>query len=82
MSNLHKHRSRTVTEGITRTPHRAFLRATGMDDAAIDKPFVAIVDTFGENTPCSMSLAAVSDNVRLGDFGVGRDVDESLRYAL
>ncbi|MFM0648241.1 dihydroxy-acid dehydratase [Paraburkholderia bryophila] len=66
MSNLHKHRSRTVTEGITRTPHRAFLRATGMDDAAIDKPFVAIVDTFGENTPCSMSLAAVSDNVRLG----------------
>ncbi|MFL9866658.1 dihydroxy-acid dehydratase [Paraburkholderia fungorum] len=66
MSNLHKHRSRTVTEGITRTPHRAFLRATGMDDAAIEKPFVAIVDTFGENTPCSMSLAAVSDNVRLG----------------
>jgi dihydroxy-acid dehydratase len=66
MTNLHKHRSRTVTEGITRTPHRAFLRATGMDDAAIDKPFVAIVDTFGENTPCSMSLAAVSDNVRLG----------------
>ncbi|NMM01218.1 dihydroxy-acid dehydratase [Paraburkholderia sp. RP-4-7] len=66
MSNLHKHRSRTVTEGITRTPHRAFLRATGMDDAAIEKPFVAIVDTFGENTPCSMSLAAASDNVRLG----------------
>ena len=66
MSNLHKHRSRTVTEGITRTPHRAFLRATGMDDAAIEKPFVAIVDTFGENTPCSMSLGAVSDNVRLG----------------
>ncbi|KAH0438649.1 dihydroxy-acid dehydratase [Paraburkholderia fungorum] len=66
MSNLHKHRSRTVTEGITRTPHRAFLRATGLDDAAIEKPFVAIVDTFGENTPCSMSLAAVSDNVRLG----------------
>ncbi|WP_144113066.1 dihydroxy-acid dehydratase [Paraburkholderia sp. BCC1886] len=66
MSNLHKHRSRTVTEGITRTPHRAFLRATGLDDAAIEKPFVAIVDTFGENTPCSMSLNSVSDNVRLG----------------
>ncbi|VVE54234.1 dihydroxy-acid dehydratase [Pandoraea aquatica] len=66
MTDLHKHRSRTVTEGITRTPHRAFLRATGLDDAAIDKPFVAIVDTFGENTPCSMSLNQISDNVRLG----------------
>ena len=54
MRNLQKNRSRTVTEGITRTPHRAFLRATGLDDAAIEKPFVAIVDTFGENTPCSM----------------------------
>jgi dihydroxy-acid dehydratase len=66
MTDLHKHRSRTVTEGITRTPHRAFLRATGMDDESMQKPFVAIVDTFGENTPCSMSLAQVSDNARLG----------------
>ncbi|PTN51199.1 dihydroxy-acid dehydratase, partial [Achromobacter xylosoxidans] len=66
MKDLHKHRSRTVTEGVTRAPHRAFLRATGLDDEAIDKPFVAIVDTFGENTPCSMSLNQVSDNVRLG----------------
>lgn len=66
MTDLHKHRSRTVTEGVTRAPHRAFLRATGMDDAAMQKPFVAIVDTFGENTPCSMSLNQVSDNARLG----------------
>jgi len=66
MTDLNKHRSRTVTEGITRAPHRAFLRATGMDDESMQKPFVAIVDTFGENTPCSMSLAQVSDNVRLG----------------
>lgn len=66
MTNLNKHRSRTVTEGVTRTPHRAFLRATGLDDESMQKPFVAIVDTFGENTPCSMSLAQVSDNARLG----------------
>ena len=66
MKDLHKHRSRTVTEGVTRAPHRAFLRATGLDDEAIDKPFVAIVDTYGENTPCSMSLNQISDNVRLG----------------
>ena len=66
MTRLHKHRSRAVTDGLTRTPHRAFLRATGLDDEAMLKPFVAIVDTHGENTPCSMSLNQVSDNVRLG----------------
>lgn len=66
MKTLHKHRSRAVTDGLTRAPHRAFLRATGMDDAAMQKSFVAIVDTFGENTPCSMSLNQISDNVRLG----------------
>jgi dihydroxy-acid dehydratase len=55
-----------VTDGVTRAPHRAFLRATGLDDESMQKPFVAIVDTFGENTPCSMSLNQVSDNARLG----------------
>ena len=63
---LKKHRSRMVTDGITRVPHRAFLRATGLDDESMQKPFVAIVDTYGENTPCSMSLNQVSDNARLG----------------
>lgn len=63
---LHKHRSRMVTEGPTRTPHRAFLRATGMDDAALQKSFVGIVSTAGENTPCSMSLGPQADNARLG----------------
>ncbi|HEY0296197.1 MAG TPA: dihydroxy-acid dehydratase [Bordetella sp.] len=66
MGNLHKHRSRAIVEGTTRAPHRAFLRSTGMDEAAMQKPFVAIVDTYGENSPCSMSLNQVSDNVRLG----------------
>jgi len=63
---LHKHRSRMVTQGATRSPHRAFLRATGMDDAALQKSFVGIVSTAGENTPCSMGLGAQADQARLG----------------
>jgi len=63
---LHKHRSRMVTQGATRSPHRAFLRATGMDDATLQKSFVGIVTTAGENTPCSMGLAAQADQARLG----------------
>lgn len=63
---LHKHRSRVVTNGPTRAPHRAFLRATGMDDHSLEKSFVGIVSTTGDNTPCSMSLAPQADNARLG----------------
>lgn len=64
--SLHKHRSRMVTQGLTRAPHRAFLRGTGFDDAALQKSMVAIASTQGENTPCSMNLAPLADRVRLG----------------
>ena len=55
-----------MTDGITRAPHRAFLRATGFDEAALARPIVGIVSTQGENTPCSMALAPQADRVRLG----------------
>lgn len=64
--SLHKHRSRMVTDGLTRAPHRAFLRGTGFDDAAMEKSMVGIVSTQGENTPCSMALAPQADRARLG----------------
>lgn len=49
--------SRTVTDGLDRAPHRAFLRAMGHDDAAIARPFAGVVSTGATVTPCSMSLA-------------------------
>jgi len=59
-------RSRIAIEGLDRTPHRAFLRACGLDDDDLDKPQVGIVSTQGENTPCSMSLGPQADAARLG----------------
>ncbi len=63
---LHKHRSRMVTDGLSRAPHRAFLRGTGFDDAALQKSIVGIVSTQGDNTPCSMGLTPQADRARLG----------------
>jgi dihydroxy-acid dehydratase len=63
---LKNHRSRMVTEGVTRTPHRAFLRATGLDDEDMAKSMVAIIGTAGDNTPCSKSLGPQADSARLG----------------
>ena len=38
-----KLRSAIVKEGLDRAPHRAFLRAVGMDDDDMAKPLVGIV---------------------------------------
>ncbi|MEK9679245.1 MAG: dihydroxy-acid dehydratase [Rhodospirillaceae bacterium] len=51
-----KLRSDITKRGLDRTPHRAFMRAMGIDDAAMDKPFVGVVTTAGEMTPCNMNL--------------------------
>ena len=59
-------RSRLIVDGLDRTPHRAFLRATGLADEDFGKPMVGIVSQHGENTPCSMSLGPQADAARLG----------------
>lgn len=48
-------RSRITTDGIDRTPHRAFMRAMGLDDEAIAKPMIGVVSQKGEVTPCNMT---------------------------
>ena len=63
---LHKHRSRMVTDGPSRAAHRAFLRATGLDDADLEKSMVGIISSAGDNTPCSKSLGPQADHARLG----------------
>ncbi len=48
-------RSRITTDGLDRTPHRAFMRAMGLDDDAIAKPMIGVVSQKGETTPCNMT---------------------------
>ena len=48
-------RSRVTTDGLDRAPHRAFMRAMGLDDAAIAQPMVGVVSMKGEQTPCNMT---------------------------
>ena len=64
-------RSGVTTDGIDRVAHRAFLRATGMDDEAIAKPFIGVMSTHGENTPCSMSLRPQADAAKMGVAAAG-----------
>jgi dihydroxy-acid dehydratase len=70
-SNDSRRRSRVAVDGLDRTPHRTFLRATGLDDAALARPFVAVVSTHGDNTPCSKSLRPQSDAALAGVAAAG-----------
>ena len=48
--------SRITVEGLDRAPHRAFLRALGVTDADLAKPFVGVASTDGRVTPCNALL--------------------------
>jgi len=52
---MKKLRSRVTTDGLDRAPHRAFMRAMGLDDTALAKPMVGVVSMKGEQTPCNMT---------------------------
>ncbi len=64
-------RSRLTLEGLERTSHRTFMRALGLDEAAMAKPFVGVMSTHGENTPCSLSLRPQAEAAKLGVAAAG-----------
>jgi dihydroxy-acid dehydratase len=59
-------RSNAIKLGPARAPARAMLRATGLDDAAIAKPFVAVVHTWSDVSPCNITLRDLAQDVRRG----------------
>lgn len=65
-TDLQRLRSRVTVDGLDRAPHRAFLRAMGLDDAAIARPFIGVVSTAGEMTPCNMTLSQQAAAAKIG----------------
>src|SRR3954467_14738092 len=59
-------RSRVTTDGLDRAPHRAFMRAMGLDDAAIARPMIGVVSMKGEKTPCNMTHDFQVDAAKAG----------------
>ena len=64
-------RSRLTLESLERTSHRTFMRALGLDEAAMAKPFVGVMSTHGEDTPCSLSLRPQAEAAKLGVAAAG-----------
>ncbi len=64
-------RSNAIKHGPARAPARAMLRATGLDDRAIAKPFVAVVHTWSDVSPCNITLRDLAQDVRRGVIEAG-----------
>ena len=64
-------RSRETVDGLDRAPHRAFLRATGLSDTQIAQPFIGVVTTQADVTPCTMGLAEQAQHAKRGIAGAG-----------
>jgi len=54
-------RSRDVTEGPDKAPHRAMFRAMGFDDEDLSSPIVGVPNPAADITPCNVHLDDVAD---------------------
>ena len=60
-----------IKKGISRAPARAMLKGTGLTDADLAKPLVAIANTWTEVTPCNLHLRALAEKVKEGVRAAG-----------
>ena len=71
MNNPLKIRSYEVTDGPTRAPARAMLRAVGMTDDDWDRPQIAVASSWNEVTPCNMPLDRLAKRAKDGARAAG-----------
>ena len=63
--------SDAIKHGPARAPARAMLRATGLDDAAIARPFVGVIHTWSDVSPCNITLRDLAQDARRGVIAGG-----------
>ena len=64
-------RSDAIKKGLSRAPARAMLKATGLTDADLERPFVAVINTWAEVTPCNFHLRRLAEKVKEGIRAAG-----------
>src|SRR3989338_6681081 len=65
MTNL-KLKSSAITEGDSRAPNRAMLRAVGFSDEDFKKPIIGVASTWSDLTPCNMHIDKLAVAARKG----------------
>ena len=65
MMSLNK-KSKVVTQGVDRAPARSMLRAIGLTDEDMNKPFIGIANLASDVTPCNVHLDRIAQKVKIG----------------
>ena len=64
--SLLKHKSGVVSLGPDRAPARSMLRAVGLGDDDMEKPFVAVANLASDVTPCNVHLTRIAERAKQG----------------
>jgi dihydroxy-acid dehydratase len=59
-------RSDEVTKGLERAPHRSLLKAMGIIDNEMDRPFIGVVNSWSELIPGHIHLDKLAESVKAG----------------
>ena len=64
-------RSDTIKKGLHRTPHRSLLRACGVTDDDMDRPFIGVANSFTDIVPGHVHLNSLAQAVKNGIKNAG-----------
>ena len=64
-------RSDQVTKGVARAPHRSLLKADGITDEEMGRPFVAVISSRNDIIPGHTNLDKISEAVKAGIYLAG-----------
>lgn len=64
-------RSDEVKKGIERAPHRSLLKALGLTDKDIEKPFIGIASSYTNIVPGHIHLRSIAEAVKEGVIAAG-----------
>ncbi len=70
-NNPLKRRSGAITDGPSRAPARAMLKAVGFTDADLRKPIIGVANTWIEIGPCNYHLRTLAEYVKEGIRAAG-----------
>jgi dihydroxy-acid dehydratase len=59
-------RSDTIKKGLQRAPHRSLLRACGVSEDDMDKPFIGVANSYTDIVPGHIHLDKIAEAVKLG----------------
>ncbi|WP_156289780.1 dihydroxy-acid dehydratase [Oceanobacillus salinisoli] len=64
-------KSKVFSEGATKAPNRAMLRAVGITDEDFTKPMIGVASTWAEVTPCNIHLNDLAAEAKKGTREAG-----------